>query len=242
MWATVDPFGAGFGVNQTGSTFIAANALRQDNAALYVTPALGGFKGAAGYSFNRSGSESAPQGSNSNAVNLAASFGTGAFYGVVTYDMLGYPDGGSTVSNAGNPDEKLLQLGATYDFKVVKLHAAWASQSEISAVRAGVSIAPASGVAAYDNQAWMLGVSVPLGRGSLLASYQVANADSVSYAATTGTANFEPDYDVWGLGYTYKFSERTNLYAGYGRVLASGTLNSTQVDRQQGAMGLRHRF
>jgi predicted porin len=242
MWAAVDPFGAGFGVNQTGSTFIAANALRQDNAALYVTPALGGFKGAAGYSFNRNGSESAPQGSNSNAVNLAASFSTGAFYGVVTYDILGYPDGGSTTSNAGNPDEKLLQLGATFDLKVVKLHAAWASQSDISAVRAGVSIAPASGVAAYDNQAWMLGVSVPFGRSALLASYQVADADSVRYATSTGTANFEPDYDVWGLGYTYKFSDRTNLYAGYGRVSAKGTLDSTQVDRQQAAMGLRHRF
>lgn len=242
MWAAVDPFGAGFGVNQTGSTFIAANALRQDNSALYVTPALGGFTGAAGYSFNRSGSESAPQGSNSNAVNLAASFSTGAFYGVVTYDMLGYPDGGSAASNAGNPDEKLLQLGATFDLKVVKLHAAWASQSDISAVRAGVSIAPASGVAAYDNQAWMLGVSVPFGRSALLASYQVADADSVRYATTSGTANFEPDYDVWGLGYTYKFSDRTNLYAGYGRVSAKGTLDSTQVDRQQAAMGMRHRF
>jgi predicted porin len=83
---------------------------------------------------------------------------------------------------------------------------------------------------------------VPFGRSALLASYQVADADSVRYATSTGTASFEPDYDVWGLGYTYKFSDRTNLYAGYGRVSAKGTLDSTQVDRQQAAMGLRHRF
>ncbi|MDH4114609.1 MAG: porin [Burkholderiaceae bacterium] len=242
MWSIVDPFGAGFGVNQTGTTFIAANALRQDNAALYVSPVMAGFKGAAGYSFNRSGSETSPQGSNSTAVNLAASFSTGAFYAVVTYDVLSYPDGGSATSNAGNPDQKLLQIGGTFDFKVAKLHAAWASQSDISAVRAGVSIAPPSGVTAYDNQAWMMGVSVPFGRSSLLASYQVANAGSVSYATATGIAYFEPDYDVWGLGYTYKFSDRTNLHAGYGRVSAKGTLDSTRVDRQQAAMGLRHRF
>jgi GBP family porin len=242
MWSSVDPFGAGFGVNQTGSTFVAANALREDNAALYVTPSMAGFKGAAGYSFNRGGSETAPQGSNSNAVNLAASFNAGTFYAVVTYDILGYPDAGSTTSNAGNPDEKLLQIGGTFDLKVVKLHAAWASQSDISAVRAGVSIAPPNGITAYDNQAWMLGASVPLGRGLLLASYQSANADGVAYAPATGTTNFEPDYDVWGLGYAYKFSDRTNLYAGYGRVSAKGTLNSTQVDRQQSAIGLRHRF
>lgn len=242
MWSVVDPFGAGFGVNQTGSTFIAANALRQDNAVLYLTPTLSGLKGAAGYSFNRGGSETSPQGSNSNAVNLAASLGSDNLYAVVTYDILGYPDGGSTTANAGNPDQKLLQVGATCDLKVVKLHAAWASQSDVSAVRAGVSIAPPSGVTAYDNQAWMLGASMPLGRGSLLASYQYANADSLSYATGTGTAVFEPDYTVWGVGYTYAFSGRTNLYVGYGRVSADGSLSSTQLDRQQAAMGLRHRF
>jgi len=242
MWAAVDPFAAGFGVNQTGSTFVAANALRQDNAVLWVTPVLGGFKGAAGYSFNRSGSESAPQDGNSSAVNLAASYGAGAFYAVLTYDILSYPEGGSATANAGYPDEKLLQLGATLDLKVVKLHGAWADQSNISAVRAGVSVAPPNGIVAYDNQAWMAGVSLPVGRGSLLASYQYANASNVGYATSAGTANFEPDYTVWGLAYTYSMSMRTNVYLGYGQVSAKGTLDSTQVDRQQAAMGLRHRF
>jgi predicted porin len=242
MWAPIDPFAAGFGVNQSGSTFVAANALRQDNAVLYVTPMLGGLKGAAGYSFNRSGSETAPQDSNSSAINLAASYSAGAFYAVLTYDILGYPDGGSANANAGYPDEKLLQLGATLDLKVVKLHGAWADQSNISAVRAGVSIAPPNGIVAYDNQAWMAGVSLPVGRGSLMASYQYANASNVGYIGGSGPANFEPDYTVWGLAYTYSMSLRTNVYLGYGQVSAKGTLDATQVDRQQAAFGLRHRF
>jgi len=242
MWAAVDPFSAGFGVNQSGSTFVAANALREDNAVLWVTPALGGIKAAAGYSFNRGGSEAAPQDSNSSAVTLAASYRTGAFYTVLTYDILAYPEAGSASANAGYPDEKLLQFGATLDFKVIKLHGAWADQSNISAVRAGVSIAPPTGIVAYDNQAWMAGVSLPMGRGSLMASYQYANACNVSYATGSGTANFEPDYAVWGLAYTYSMSMRTNIYLGYGQVSAKGTLDSTQVDRQQAAFGLRHRF
>jgi len=242
MWAAVDPFAAGFGVNQSGSTFVAANALREDNSVLYLTPAFGGFKGAAGYSFNRGGSETAPQDSNSAAMNLSASFSGGIFYAVVTYDVLSYPESGSASANAGNPDEKLLQLGATLDLKVVKLHAAWANQDNISAVRAGVSIAPPSGVVAYDNQAWMLGASMPVGAGSLMVSYQNANSHSLNYTTATGTANFDPDYDVWGLAFTYPFSVRTNLYLGYGQVSAKGSLSSTQVDRQQTAMGLRHRF
>ncbi len=80
MFGAVDPFTAGFGINAIGSTFVAANALREDNAVLYVTPLLGGLKAAAGYSFNRGGSETSPQGSNSDAVNLAASFSAGPFY------------------------------------------------------------------------------------------------------------------------------------------------------------------
>jgi predicted porin len=242
MFAPVDPFGAGFGVNQLGSTFVAANALREDNAVLYVTPVLGGFKAAAGYSFNRGGTESAPQDSNSNAWTMAASFTTGALYAVVTYDVLGYPGAGSVTANAGNPDEKLLQLGATLDLKMVKLHGAWADQSNISAVRAGVSVAPPGGLASYDNQAWMAGVSVPLAGGSLMASYQYAYGDSVSYTSGNGTAVFEPDYSVWGLAYSYPLSLRTNVYLGYGQVSAKGSLSSTQVDRQQSALGLRHRF
>lgn len=242
MFSAIDPFGTGFGINQLGSTFIADNTLREDNAALYVSPVLGGFKGAAGYSFNRGGAETAPQGSNAPGVNLAGSFSAGPFYAVVTYDVLGYPDPGSSTSNAGKPDEKLLQIGATWDFKVIKLHGAFANQKNISAVRGLVSIAPPSGVTAYDNQAWMLGVTMPLFGGLLSASYQSADGDSQSYATSTGTAKFEPDYSVWGLGYQYPLSPRTNLYAGYGQVAAAGTLSATQVDRKQFGTGLRHRF
>jgi hypothetical protein len=37
-------------------------------------------------------------------------------------------------------------------------------------------------------------------------------------------------------------SLRTNVYLGYGQVSAKGTLDPTQIDRQQAAFGLRHRF
>jgi general bacterial porin, GBP family len=242
MFAAVDPFGAGFGINQIGSTFIAANALREDNAVLYVTPVWSGFKGAAGYSFNRVGSESAPQGSNTSAVTLAASLGTGPFYGVVTYDVLAYPDPGAPTANAGDPDEKLLQVGVTWDFKVVKVSAAYADQSNISAVRAGVSVPLPIGILSHDNQAWLLGVSVPLAGGSLMASYQRSDGDSQTYTTSSGPANFDPDYHVWGVGFAYPLSIRTNLYSGYGQVSADGTLNPTEVDRKQFALGLRHRF
>lgn len=242
MFSAVDPFGAGFGVNQIGTTFIAANALRESNAVLYVTPVLSGFKGAAGYSFNRGGTETAPQGSNSEAATLAASYSSGPFYAVVTYDWLGYPDAGLATANAGLSSQKLLQIGATWDFKVVKLFAAYADQSNISAVLGNVAIAPPSGLPSYNNQAWMVGATAPLAGGLLSVSYQNADADSQTYAQAGSLATFEPDYAVWGIGYQYPLSPRTNLYTGYGQVSANGTLDSTQFDRKQFAIGMRHRF
>lgn len=244
-FSAVDPFGAGFGVNQLGSTFVAANALREDNAVLYLTPTLSGFRAAAGYSFNYNAQETAPQNSNTSIANFAASYTLGKFYAVATYDWVGYPAAGTAnATGAGNPDEKLFQIGANYDFGVVKVYGAYANQSDISAITAGVgNISLPTGIKSYSNQAWMLGASVPLLGGSAMASYQSADASNQTYAlAGGGTASFKPSYSVWGVAYSYSLSPRTNAYVGYGQVLAGGTLSDTVSDRQQFAAGLRLRF
>ena len=67
-----------------------------------------------------------------------------------------------------------------------------------------------------------------------------------------GLDQFEPDYSVWGLGYDYPFSRRTNMYIGYaqrewdGRVTQAGGSALPQAsqifDRRQFAIGLRHLF
>ncbi|HQR56226.1 MAG TPA: porin, partial [Burkholderiaceae bacterium] len=64
--------------------------------------------------------------------------------------------------------------------------------------------------------------------------------------------SFEPDYSVWGVGYTYPFSRRTNMYIGYGKVewdgnittngVSAGATPSQRLDRQQFALGIRHLF
>jgi predicted porin len=244
-FSPVDPFGAGFGINQIGSTFVAANGLREDNAVLYVSPTWQGFRAAAGYSFDYNAQETAPQSSNTSIANFAASYTLGKFYAVATYDWVSYPAAGTpNATGAGNPDEKLFQIGANYDFGVVKVYGAYANQSDISVIAAGVgSISLPSGIKSYSNQAWMLGASVPLWGGLAMASYQSADADSqTTTAAGGGTANFKPSYSVWGLAYSYNLSARTNAYLGYGQVLAGGTLSDTVSDRQQFAVGLRHRF
>lgn len=274
MFAAADPFGGGWGINTIGSTFVAANSLREDNAIIYATPNWGGFRAAAMYSFNVDGTETAPQASNNSAFNISGSFSSGPFYVVVTYDQINFsacqnqttplpPGVNCTASGnraaAGDPDEKLLQLGATFDLKFVKIYGAYASQKNVSFVggsafsNPGVSTIPIpTGVGNYyDNQAYMLGVTVPLFGGTLIGSYQYSNGKNINAVVGVNRVQLEVDYSVWGIGYAYPFSRRTNLYVGYGQRSWDGTavdparrgLNySNLFDRDQFALGLRHLF
>jgi predicted porin len=256
MFAGADAFDGGWGINAIGSTFIAANSLREDNAVIYSSPNWGGFRLAAQYSFNLDTAETAPQGTNTSAGNLSGSYAAGAFYAVVTYDVIRFADAGTAGRpGAGNPDEKLLQIGASYDLQFVKLFAAYADQSQVSVIggspgsNSALSGLPIpAGIGSYDDSAYVLGVSVPLLGGSLLASYQYSDAKNI---VTSAGEQFEPDYQVWGVGFGYPLSRRTNLYIGYGQRSWEGTVTqagrvpvdgSAIVDRDQFALGLRHRF
>ena len=253
LWGFVDPFGTGFGVNGLQSTFIASNALREDNAILWASPSWAGLKFAAMYSGNVSGPELVPNGSNSPAFNVSGQLNWTILQFAITYDQLKAPD---TAFNTvyGNPDQKMLQIGGVLNFKILKLHAAWAKQDDIRFVSAlsnpGV-FNPIPG-APYDNNAYMVGVSLSLLKGTLMASYQKSDADNVNGVTANNLAYaYEPDYSVWGIGWTYPFSRRTNLYIGYGESNWDGNVSTNQIalvgaanrfDAKQFALGLRHLF
>jgi predicted porin len=266
MFGPIDPFETGWGVNSLGSTFISANSLRVDNAVAYVSPTWAGFKLGAAYSFNAGvdpvtannpQQETAPNGSNIRVTGLGASFsGLGGLYAAITYDIVSYPSEGLRPSR-GLPDQKHLQIGATYDFKLVKIAAAYADQTGISGVTAGniggngdlIQIPGAIGN--YDNTAWMLGATIPiLGNkfGSIRVSYQYSDADNIQRSGVS----WEPDYYVWGIGWGYDLSNRSRIYVGYGQRVYDGNIagvsgltnqNITNaIDRDQFAIGFNHRF
>jgi predicted porin len=256
LWSPVDPFGCSWGVAGLGNTFLPCATLREDNSIIWASPSWGGLKLAAQYSSNVDLAESAPQGTNTSAYNLGANWAWGPLFLAATYDVIAYADAGTAGRpGAGNPDQKMLQLGGTFDFKFLKLYGAWADQSNISTAmtQSGIgnglpsAIVP-TGIGYYDNSAWMLGVTVPLFGGNVRGSYQYSDAKNI----INGLAQFEPDYSVWGLGYDFPFSRRTNVYVGYaqrewdGRVTqTSGTAlpQASQIfDRKQFAVGLRHLF
>lgn len=235
MFGRTDPFLTGFGVANLGNTFLSASALRADNSIAYQSPTWAGFKFGAGYSLNASGSESFDRNQNNKVTFLGANWTGGPFFVVVTYDA---------VNAAGtNPNQKHLQVGATWDIGPVRLHGGYADLSKVQRFLQPSGVGPEDSLTlpadlAYDAQAWMLGLTWTISSFKVFGSYQQSNAKNVIYQGQ----NFEPDYDVWGIGATYNFSRRTNLYASWAQRSGDGTLNSSAFDRDQFALGVRHLF
>ena len=254
-WSMVDPFSASFGDSGLGSTFTPSSTLRLDNSILYNSPTLGGFSFGAGYSFNGNGSEAAGSSNNNRVTFLGANYANGPFYAAITYDIIELNDAG-VAGNATTPaipsgaaDQKMLQIGASFDLKFVKLYAAYAKEDSVWLT---VSFAPQFDAGA-DADSWMLGVTVPLFGGNLLGSYQKRDGDLVNvclgvFVPATGLCSVplqlrERDLDVWAIGYTYPLSRRTNLYINYSDRDGNKSVdNDTAIDRRQYTMGLRHLF
>ena len=252
-WSTRSgPAGA---TTSMGSTFTAGGALRLDNTVLYQSPTWGGFKFGAGYSFNATGGEVAGSGNNTRVAFAGVQFAAGPFWAGLTYDQIQVADNGlagvaPTATTAGTPripagadDQKHLYVGATFDLKFLKIHGAYGKEDDVwfsTGGGANPTFIPTTPGA--DADSWMVGLSVPLFGGSLLGSYQKRDGDSVTVcllASTTAACpatvagsppnivTREADKDVWGIGYTYPLSRRTNLYISYSDSDGDGALEGS---------------
>lgn len=227
MFGSVDPFLTGFGTAGLQNTFSSANATRVNNAIAYQSPKWGGFQLGVGYSFQAVGSENPGSGANNPVIFTAASFGTGPFYGVVTYDRVSPTDAQKA---GGLPnDQTHLQVGATFDLKVVKLHAAYAKEDNQFVLS---TVGTTNGA---DATAYMAGFTIPVGNLSILGSYQKRDGKVL------GT--YEADRTVWALGGSYNLSRRTNLYLSYADSDGKKTLNNNNTyDKKETTVGIRHQF
>ena len=133
-------------------------------------------------------------------------------------------------------------LAANYDFKVVKLFAAYGVDKGYNSAPLGNANNPYGGVrptASTDGNEILLGFTAPVGGGSLIAA--VMRKDDRSA--------FNQDARSWGVGYTYPLSKRTSLYGAYAAIRnrngASYTVanNSESGSGNRGMnLGLRHSF
>ncbi|GAB4472849.1 MAG: porin [Burkholderiaceae bacterium] len=225
-FGALDPFRTGYGIAGIGSTFSSAAAYRFDNTIAYLTPNLSGFSAGVGHTFRVNGAEQAGGSSNNNNGQIMyANFSAGPLYAVVTYDRLKL---GEVV---GDPTQKHLQLGVSYDLKVVKLSAAYAKEDEQYVLQA----TPAQ-VAGTSAKAWAVGAVAPVGPHRFMGSYQKRTVDP--FGATPAG-----DRKVFGLGYEYSLSRRTTFYASYADMKDDGSLKTANFGgATQTTVGLMHAF
>ncbi len=253
---TADVFDGGWSTRSQaiGATNFFSDVGRCDNMVTYATPRVVGFKGYAQYSFKV------------DSVNVAKNFGTegrnsakrylgvgmtyenGPFAGVMVYDMVlnGTEDGQAP------KDGRAFSVGASYDFGVAKVFAAYQYGKNQNVL----------GIAdfAYDTQEveregamveeydpddtqvkghnFHVGVSVPVCSGTFnLGGYysRVKRADDNS-----GTAKF---FDV-AASYVYPLSKRTSLYAGVGYLYIIDRFDDEKETTKavEGAIGITHTF
>jgi predicted porin len=215
----MDPFGTlGVGNSQANvGTLGGQTSTRASNAIGYFLPSgLGGFLGQAQVYFgeNLGGTPTEDDGSG--------------------YSLrLAYAAGGLLVSGAfatqqfAAGDIVSTNLGAIYDFKMVKLMGAVYRDKTESAV-------------SFSGEGYIVGGIVPVGSGEFKLAFSRYGSD----------AGLEPETKKLALGYVHNLSKRTALYATYARVTNSGgattALNGSVTGPNQDSsgfdLGLRHSF
>ncbi|GFN25004.1 porin [Achromobacter denitrificans] len=217
------PFGVSWSRNSIGTTFgyksgdFGADG-RISNSVLYFTPKWNGLEAAIGYSFDAEMQQGFATGDNDRVTTAGLRYSNGPLVVAATYEQLNPSN-----QTPDRRDAKNFQFGVAYDFEIIKLHAGYNEQRDIN-------LNPAPGYVAAGNdrdRAYTFGVSVPVGSGRVMASYQNAVLSKSSGI---------------GLAYQYYLSKRTNLYVMFNDTDTRNFRRDEDVSRRQFGFGIQHSF
>jgi len=246
-------------INQSAIMGIAA--VRQSNMLMYQSPSMSGFKIGAQYSFNTglttykqalTGASSADTatgsafdtGNNQRNAGAAISYENGPIYVSAVFDS--FTPASNTVAGANGLSVKSYLVGGAYDAKVVKVGVSYNKVTgglingpSTSAVSSDIQNPFANGGIVFADgagtQAWYINAAAPIGaNGTLLAAY--GGQSQTGVVADVGGATQQ----TFGLGYSYAFTKRTNVYAIYSYV--NNYLNVAGLSGNTGTVGIRHAF
>jgi predicted porin len=189
-----DPFATGFAGKTTN--LLETAGVRMNNTLKYVTPSVSGLSGDISYGFGeRAGDNSADR-----AIGTAVNYANGPLNLKLVYHKLNTsPATAAATTGVIAGDAKSTLLAANYNLGPAILYGAF-----------GVNKAQSmAGADTVDNRSMLVGVSVPFGASTVLASY-IRKDDKLP-------TNLLDVHQV-ALGYTYSLSKRTLLYTSYARV------------------------
>ncbi|GER17974.1 porin [Variovorax boronicumulans] len=194
--------------------------LRTSNAISYfLPPNLGGFYGQVQYALHENTKVSnVPDSPSQRGRYVGGRIGWASGPADVA---LGY--GESTLASAAAQSEKIksLNLGASYDFGVVKVFGEWSRVRDVRHAATPFANGALHLSDRYDGL--MAGVNVPLGAGVVRASYA-----RVRFVNGLGLPDGNSSVNKLALGYVHNLSKRTALYASVARIhIANGRNNPT---------------
>ncbi|OMG56669.1 hypothetical protein BJN45_03395 [Azonexus hydrophilus] len=212
---------------------------RLDNAVAYISPSFSGLTIIAAHAFGEQVKNNPIRGADTDPQAvwaLAAEYTLGDLNVGAVYHKLN--DIGGTDSAQAEHDRAEYALGASYDFKVVKLSALYqrASDDNVGNVRSDDD----------STKLWQVGVGVPVGAKGMV---EVAYG---RYKNDRDNGRADLDAKAWGVNYEHSLSPRTVAYVGYGRLnngsntaftnLNTGALTSNGKNAAQFGLGMRHSF
>ena len=234
-----DPFGTGYAGGSKNLFPDFGSNIRTSNTLLYAAPAMQGFNADIAYSpGEQPGSSKAGRQMGASVGYASGPLNVRLAYNNKNSDIAPAP--GVTPVSRSVGTNKL--LAANYDFGVVKAYFAYGVDKGFNSAPLGNNANPFGGVAptpSTDGNEALLGLSAPLGTGTVLASVMRKNDKTV----------FNQDSRAWGVGYQYPLSKRTRLYTAYGSINNKNgagytVANSTESGSGDRAfnLGVQHSF
>ena len=212
---TIDPFGTGY-AGQVNN-IVDASGVRLNNSVHYTTPSFAGLSASGEVALG----ETTGNWKAGRVLGAAVSYAAGPAYAGFSFYDLANPNG------VGSARRDYL-LGGTYDFGVVKAHALVEKAN-----------GDPTGAIGLDTLDLMAGVSVPLGGGSLLASY-IRHDDRGA---------LDRDANQAGVAYNYPLSKRPAVYTAFARIVNDngatfhvGNATETGIGNKAFNLGVVHNF
>lgn len=234
-----DPFSTGYAGGSKNLFPDFGSNVRTSNTVIYSAPAAMGFTADLAYSAGEQSGDS----SAGRQMGAAVGYSKGPLNVRLAYNHKNSdlaPAPGVPAVNRSIGRNAL--LAANYDFKVVKAYFAYSKDEGFNSAPLGNTGTPFGGVRATpstDGNEVLLGLSAPVGAGTLLAS--VMRKDD--------RTSFNQDARSWGVGYLHPLSKRTNFYTAYGSIdnkngAGYTVANNTEPGTGDRAfnLGVRHAF
>ncbi|HEU4374962.1 MAG TPA: porin [Telluria sp.] len=234
-----DPFGTGYAGSSKNQFPDSGTNVRTSNTIVYTMPVVSGVSADLAYSVGeQAGSNSAGRQFGGSIGYASGPLNVRLAYNNKNTDVA--PNTGVTAVSRDVATNTL--LAANYDFGVIKGYFAYGVDKGFNSAPLGNANNPFGGIkptASTDGNEILLGLTAPLGTGTLMAS--VMRKDDKTA--------FNQDASAWGIGYLYPLSKRTNLYTAYGRVKNKNGAGYTVANNTESGtgdrafnLGLRHTF